>query len=177
MKAPFFFPGHQMGRGIPRIWNDALGQDGSIFRFDLPEDVEELDCLCSPEGPILAAQELAAEAFGAAKTWFLCNGSTGGLMAALLALVQLHRRNAASAARSIVIAPRNCHKCVLQGIVLSGAEVVYLTPFYDAAMGIHHGCLLEDVEAALREVTDCPGHDPCHAHRAMSGAAHHPAHS
>jgi arginine decarboxylase len=145
-----------MGRGIPSVWHDAFGQDGSIFRFDLPEDVEELDCLCSPEGPILAAQELAAEAFGAAKTWFLCNGSTGGLMAALLALVQMHRRNSPGVARSIVIAPRNCHKCVVQGIVLSGAEVVYVAPSYDTAMGIHHGCRLEDLETALRTVSIRP---------------------
>ena len=68
-----------MGRGTPHIIESVL--DCNFYKYDLPEDVEDLDCLCSPEGPILASQELAADAFGAAYTWFLCNGSSAGIMA------------------------------------------------------------------------------------------------
>jgi arginine decarboxylase len=122
-RVPFFFPGHQMGRGAPAMMQQLLGAD--IFKYDLPEDVEELDCLCSPEGPILEAQQLAAEVFGAVNTWFLCNGSTGGLMAAILSLVQLHRRKT-GASKCVFIVPRNCHKCVVQGLILSGADAADL---------------------------------------------------
>lgn len=37
-----------------------------------------------------AAQDAAAALFGARKTWFLCNGSSGGIIASVIAAVQLH---------------------------------------------------------------------------------------
>jgi arginine/lysine/ornithine decarboxylase len=152
VKTPFFFPGHQMGRGMPTILCQKLGIERSVFENDLPEDVEELDCLCSPEGPILAAQILAADLFGAAHTWFLCNGSTGGIMAAILAFVQLHRRNNQDMKRSTIILPRNCHKSAIQGAVISGAEVIYIDPVYDPILQVHHGCRLADIETVLKKV-------------------------
>lgn len=42
-------------------------------------------------GPIGEAQRLAAELFGARETWFLCNGSSGGVLASLLACVKVLR--------------------------------------------------------------------------------------
>ena len=114
VKSPFFFPGHQMGRGTPRIWQEYLKNTPEIYKYDLPEDVEDLDCLCSPEGPILEAQQLAAEVFGALCTWFLCNGSTGGLMASIVALVRLHCRNTLGTQPPIIVVPRNCHKSIIQ---------------------------------------------------------------
>jgi len=38
-----------------------------------------LDNLADPSGPIEEAQILAAEVFGAEKTWFLVNGTSVGL--------------------------------------------------------------------------------------------------
>jgi arginine decarboxylase len=145
-----------MGRGTPKIWQEHVKHIVDIHIYDLPEDVEELDCLCSPEGPILDAQQLAAELFGASNTWFLCNGSTAGLMAAILALVRIHSRNCHGHQPSIVIVPRNCHKSVLQGCIISGAEVVYVTPVYDPMMKMHHGCRLHDIKAALATVLRIP---------------------
>ncbi|MDY7013212.1 MAG: lysine decarboxylase, partial [Cyanobacteriota bacterium] len=80
--AAFYAPGHKRGQGSPRAIADLLGQ--SVFEADLPE-LPELDNLFAPQGVIAEAQTLAAEAFGAEKTWFLVNGSTCGIMAAILA--------------------------------------------------------------------------------------------
>ena len=60
-------------------------------RSELPE-LPELDNLFAPEGAILQAQALAAEAFGAGQTWFLANGSTAGVLAAVMACVQSWQR-------------------------------------------------------------------------------------
>ena len=140
-----------MGRGVPKIIKEKL--DCGFYHYDLPEDVEDLDCLCSPEGPILLAQQLAAQAFGAANTWFLCNGSTGGLMAAILALVRIHRRKNSRHQDSVVIVPRNCHKSIIQGLVIAGAEAVYITPVHDNIMQIAHGCRIKDIQSALTAVS------------------------
>jgi arginine/lysine/ornithine decarboxylase len=63
---PFYTPGHKGGAGVSPTLTDLLGKD--VFRADLTE-LSELDNLFAPESAILAAQELAAMAFGAQKTW------------------------------------------------------------------------------------------------------------
>ena len=53
VRVPFFFPGHQMGRGSPLAFmKEAL-------LLDLPEDVEDIDCLSYADGPIRESQQLA----------------------------------------------------------------------------------------------------------------------
>src|SRR4028119_236489 len=80
--APFYTPGHKRGQGISRYLGDCFGL--SVFRADLPE-LPQLDNLFAPQGVIQEAQQLAAAAFGAEHTWFLVNGSTCGVEAAILA--------------------------------------------------------------------------------------------
>ena len=80
--AAFYTPGHKRGQGIPPILSDLFGTD--VFRADLPE-LPQLDNLFAPDTVIQAAQALAAEAFGADQTWFVTNGSTCGVMAAIVA--------------------------------------------------------------------------------------------
>src|SRR5690348_561193 len=80
--AAFYTPGHKGGEGISQPLADLLGK--AVFRADLTE-LSGLDNLFAPQGVIFEAQELAAEAFGATQTWFLVNGSTCGVEAAILA--------------------------------------------------------------------------------------------
>ena len=80
--SPFYAPGHKRGQGISQQLVDLFG--AAVFRSDLPE-LPELDNLFNPEGAIAEAQELAAEAFGADSTRFLANGSTCGIIAAIVA--------------------------------------------------------------------------------------------
>ncbi|NES25368.1 MAG: lysine decarboxylase, partial [Symploca sp. SIO3E6] len=107
--APFYTPGHKRGQGISQLLADWWGK--SVFQADLPE-LPELDNLFAPTGVIQEAQQLAAEAFGAEKTWFLVNGSTVGVMAGILATCGMGDK---------IIMPRNIHQCAIAGLVLSGA--------------------------------------------------------
>ena len=70
-------------------------------------------------GPIKKAQELAAEAFGARKTFFLLNGSTAGNLALAMALTKKGQK---------IIVNRNCHRSILTGLMISGAEPVWVCP-------------------------------------------------
>ena len=79
VSAVFHMPGHKLGRGFIH--------DGS---FDNPAlldvtELEETDDLNCPRGPLREAQEMAARAFGAGKTWFLTNGSSCGIFAMIAA--------------------------------------------------------------------------------------------
>ena len=73
----FYAPGHKQGKGISPELLELLGK--RVFRADLPE-LPELDNLFAPEGVIDKAQELAANTYDAARTWFLVNGSTLSLI-------------------------------------------------------------------------------------------------
>lgn len=134
---PFYAPGHKRGQGAAVRLQALLGH--AALRADLPE-LPELDNLFAPEGPIRAAQVLAAKTFGAEATFFLANGSTCGIEAALLAVCQ---------PGDWVLVPRNVHRSVLAGLVLSGAQPVYLAPVQDDRWDLAFGVTAAQVEKAL----------------------------
>ncbi|MBE0465625.1 MAG: decarboxylase [Candidatus Desulforudis sp.] len=116
----FHFPAHVGGRGLP------LALTGELARLDLTE-LPGLDDLHAPTGPIARAQELAAALYGADHTFFLVNGSTAGIQALLLA---------ATGPGQKVLLPRNIHRSVIGGLVLSGAEPVYVSPPFSREFSI-----------------------------------------
>ena len=139
---PFYFPGHKRGQGISAKLADFWGK--SVFKADLPE-LPELDNLFAPEGVIKKAQELASEAFGAEKTWFLVNGSTCGIIAAILATC---------ATGDKIILPRNIHQSAIAGLILSGAIPVFINPEYDPGVDLPYSITPEAVKIALKQHPD-----------------------
>jgi len=140
--AAFYTPGHKRGQGTPGILSDLFGAE--VWRSDLPE-LPELDNLFAPQTAIKAAQDLAAEAFGADQTWFLVNGSTCGIIASILAVCEPGDK---------IILPRNVHQSAISGLILSGAVPVFVTPEYDADRQIAHSVPPQAVEEALRQHPD-----------------------
>ena len=140
--APFYTPGHKRGAGISALLTDLIGKD--VFRADLTE-LAELDNLFTPQSVILAAQELAAEAFGAEKTWFLVNGSTCGIEAAILATCRTGDK---------ILLPRNVHSSVISGLILSGAIPIFINPVYNSDLDIAYSITPEALKAALVQHPD-----------------------
>ncbi|HBB35803.1 MAG TPA: lysine decarboxylase [Cyanobacteria bacterium UBA8803] len=137
--APFYAPGHKRGQGISQQLSTWLGLP--VFQADLPE-LPDLDNLFAPSGVIQEAQQLAAEAFGADRTWFLVNGSTCGVIAAILATCGTGDK---------IILPRNIHQSAIAGLVLSGAVPVFITPEYDPSTDLAHSITPATVAEALRQ--------------------------
>lgn len=136
--AAFYAPGHKRGQGIPESLANLLGK--LVFQADLPE-LPELDNLFAPEGVIEEAQNLAAEAFRAEKTWFLVNGSTCGIIAAILATCGTGDE---------IILPRNIHQSAIAGLILSGAIPIFINPEYDPELDLAYSITPEAVEIALK---------------------------
>jgi arginine decarboxylase len=88
-----------------------------------------LDYLSSPSGCIAAAQEAAAAAFGAARTFFLVNGCTVGIHAAVMATCP---------PGATLLLARNCHLSAFNAAVLAGCRVAWVDPETDAAHGVAH---------------------------------------
>ncbi|MEG4803216.1 aminotransferase class I/II-fold pyridoxal phosphate-dependent enzyme [Microcoleus sp. ARI1-B5] len=140
--APFYAPGHKRGQGISQPLVDLFG--AAVFRSDLPE-LPELDNLFNPEGAIAAAQDLAAQAFGADSTRFLANGSTCGIIAAIVATCGRGDK---------IILPRNIHSSAISGLILSGAIPIFLNPEYDRTWDIANSITPEAAAAALKQHPD-----------------------
>ncbi|MBE9178990.1 aminotransferase class I/II-fold pyridoxal phosphate-dependent enzyme [Oculatella sp. LEGE 06141] len=140
--AAFHTPGHKQGQGTPQPLRDLMGD--TVFQADLPE-LPELDTLFTPQGVIQQAQSLAADAFGAEQTWFLVNGSTCGIEAAVLATCCPGDK---------LILPRNAHQSAIAALILSGAVPIFVEPEYDATWGIAHSLTPDTVSAALKQHPD-----------------------
>ena len=106
--------------------------------------VEHMVCVNHPA--LQAAEARAASLYGAGMTRFLSNGSTQGIHGLMMT---------ACRAKDKILIPRNAHRSVLGGFVLSGADPVFVTPRYDPERGLLRQVLPEDVEAALVVHPDC----------------------
>jgi arginine/lysine/ornithine decarboxylase len=140
--ARYHVPGHKGGPGADPGLLKAIGVDG--LAADVPQDIHGIDLGPSPT-PYEQAEQLAAEAFGAARTFFLTNGATQGNHALLLALAPLGKR---------IVAQRNSHASIVDGLVLSGGHPTFVAPEYDEELGITHCVTPAALEAALRSVPD-----------------------
>ena len=140
--AAFYAPGHKQGKGTSQNIQNLIGN--SVFQADLPE-LPELDNLFAPEGAIAVAQNLASQAFGATQTWFLVNGSTCGIMAAILATCGMGEK---------IILPRNIHQSAIAGLILSGAIPIFINPEYDTQVGLAYNVAPAAVKQALEQHPD-----------------------
>lgn len=140
--AAFHTPGHKQGRSIPAEFKALVGEN--VFRIDLTE-LPEVDNLHDPDGVIKEAQALAAEAYGADASFFLVNGSTTGNNVMVMTVCDPGDK---------IIIPRNAHKSVLGGIILSGAKPAYVRPVWDDRLCVAHCLTPEAVSAAIQEHPD-----------------------
>ncbi len=138
----FHVPGHKGGVGADPGLREALGDRALLL--DVPQDIEGIDVGPSPT-PYERAEELAAEAYGAARAWFLTNGATQGNHALCLALAP---------PGSSVLLQRNSHASLIDGLILSGGLPTWVAPAYDAELGMAHGVTPEAVAEALGRAPD-----------------------
>ncbi len=129
----FHMPGHKR--------NLDLMDGTSPYRIDITE-IDGFDDLHHAEGILKEAQERAARVYRADETHFLVNGSTVGILSAILGTTEK--------GDSILVA-RNCHKSVYHAIYLNELDPVYLYPKFDTELGLSTEIDAEDVRKALEE--------------------------
>jgi len=106
---PFHMPGHKGNR-------DFLPSE--LLNFDITE-IPQADNLYNPQGIIANFSDNLAEFYGAAKSFFLVNGSSCGICAAILATCN---------SKSKILIVRGAHISLYHGLILSGASPVYIAP-------------------------------------------------
>ena len=136
----FHIPGHTKGNGSFPEFRKLIGK--KALAIDTTDEFDGLGTLHPATGPIKEAQELAAKAFGAKKTFFLLNGSTAGNLALAMALTKKGKK---------IIINRNCHRSILTGMIISGAEPVWLVPNRFEEWGIWGNVTPESVEQLIEK--------------------------
>ena len=134
-----------------------IARGKSVFRSDWIRDMGEfygpnlflaessattggLDSLLEPTGNIKSAQDKAARAFGADRVFFVTNGTSTSNKMAVQALLS---------PGDIVIVDRNCHKSHHYGMVLSGAQPLYVEAFPMTEYSMYGAVPLKTIKQAL----------------------------
>jgi arginine decarboxylase len=141
-------PGHSSGeslRGSPWV-NDFYEFMGEhVFDADLSVSVPMLDSLMDPRGVIAEAQHMAAQAFGARRTFFATNGTSTANKVIFQTLLAPGEK---------LLLDRNCHKSVHHGVVLSGAHPIYLDSALNRKYGLYGPVPKKTVLEAIRRHPD-----------------------
>ncbi|MCM2676485.1 aminotransferase class I/II-fold pyridoxal phosphate-dependent enzyme [Alkalicoccobacillus plakortidis] len=132
----FHVPGHKNGSIIPTGLEDFK----NILHYDLTE-IEGMDDLHDPTGPIKEAQQLLAKYYQASESFFLVGGTTVGNLAMVYALCE---------PGDVVFVQRNSHKSILHAVELAGVTPVYLASEVDESTGIAMGVTEEILQEALQ---------------------------
>ena len=137
----FHVPGHKGGPGADAGLRDAIGE--AALALDIPAGVPGIDVgTDSATNFFQRAQELAAGAWGAQRSWFLVNGGSGGNHAICLALAHMGEH---------VVVQRNAHSSTIDGMILAGLRPRFVSPEVDTELGIAHCLAPEALERALAE--------------------------
>ena len=135
----FHTPGHKQGLGAHFLLKKLITDEGLRQEVSL---MEELDDLHDPQTCIKSAQDLAAKLWNADKVFFMVNGTTSAVQAMIMSTIKPN---------DLVLVPRNAHRCVMSGLILSGARPVYLMPEYDSKFNISLNLTVENVRNAIKK--------------------------
>ncbi len=160
---PFHMPGHKR---FPKNEENALGcykrhpknEENALacykrhpvdemYQYDITE-IEGFDNLHDAKGLLLALQQKAARVYHAEQSFFLVNGSTGGILSAVSAVAQDGKK---------LLIARNCHKSVYNGIALNRLRAEYLWPETIESFGIQGEVSAEQIRAHLEGRQDFCG--------------------
>ena len=132
----FHMPGHKR--------NEKRFPAELPYGLDITE-IEGFDDLHHAEGILKKAEERASRLYHSDETHFLVNGSTVGILSAILGCTNKGDK---------ILIGRNCHKSVYHAMFLNELEPVYVYPEYEKEIQINGAVSIEDIKKALEENED-----------------------
>lgn len=138
----FHMPGHKKGEIYDKL--EYTNIVSNMYKLDTTE-IPGTDNLHNPESSIKESQELAAKVFNSDYSFYLVNGSTGGIQAAIMSICNPKEK---------ILVNRDCHQSVINGCILGDIEPVYIKPTIDDNTGINKGYKLKDVKEIIENDKD-----------------------
>ncbi len=133
---PFHMPGHKS--------NDSSTPLKGAFRCDITE-IDDFDNLHDESGIILEAEKRANRLYGADETFFLVNGSTSGVLAAI---------SAALGKNGTILAARGSHKSFYHAAYLRNLNIKYLPYRRVEGLDIPDSYTEKDIEENIDSSTE-----------------------
>jgi len=123
-------------------WIHDMGQfyGTNIFLAETSATQGGLDSLLKPVGPLKEAQDAAARAFGSHRTFFVTNGTSTANKIVVQALVK---------PGDTVLVDRDCHKSHHYGLVLTGANAMYLDAYEISQYSMYGAVPLKEIKSKL----------------------------
>lgn len=137
----FDVPGHVKSQGV-KVLNDYFGEN--IMSMDINSS-PRMDNVSNPKSIIKESQNLLAKAYKSDKAFFITNGTTGAIQIMILATINPGDK---------VLLPRNIHKSVINSLILSGGEPIFIDPEFSNELGISLNVDVNKVKKVLAEVDD-----------------------
>lgn len=137
----FDVPGHKQGKGNPEL-TEFLGRQ--CMSIDV-NSMKPLDNLCHPVSVIKEAEELMADAFGAAHAFFMVNGTSSAVQTMVMSVCKRGDK---------IIMPRNVHRSSINALIVCGAVPVYVNPGVNKRLGIPLGMSVDSIKKAIAENPD-----------------------
>ena len=129
----FHMPGHKR--------NSDVTQANLPYGIDITE-IEGFDNLHHAEEIIREAEVRAASMYHAEETHYLINGSTAGILSAVMGCTKKGGK---------ILMARNCHKSVYHAVFLNELRPVYIYPEFDETMELNMAVSPEKIERLLEE--------------------------
>lgn len=138
----FTTPAHRVGGIIPNGLKNLIGH--KAFSADFSE-VDGLDNLKHPENCILKSQQKSSEIYGTKATFYLTQGSSSGIIAAIMSVVKENDK---------ILIARNAHESVFNALVLAGAVPVWFLPEYNNEFDVNKGITLSQIKSEYAQNPD-----------------------
>lgn len=138
----FHVPGHKMGKIYDKLGYTSIVD--KIYKMDTTEIIGT-DNLHSPEGIIKESQERASKAFKSDSTYYIVNGSTSGIQAAIMASCNPEDK---------MIVNRDCHQSVINGCILGNINPVYINADISKDNNVVNGVKVEDAIEVINNNLD-----------------------
>lgn len=129
----FHMPGHKRNSDVTRA--------NLPYGIDITE-IEGFDNLHHAEEIIREAEVRAASMYHAEETHYLINGSTAGILSAVMGCTKKGGK---------ILMARNCHKSVYHAVFLNELRPVYIYPEFDETMELNMAVSPEKIERLLEE--------------------------
>lgn len=137
----FDVPGHVRSQGVP-ILNEYFGEE--LMNMDINSS-PLMDNVSNPKGIIKESQKMLAKSYKADDAFFITNGTTGAIHAMILSVINPGDK---------ILISRNIHKSVINALILSGGEPIFIQPEFDYNLGISLNVSTDSVKKALDKNKD-----------------------
>lgn len=138
----FHMPGHKGAALYKRFGYEIFMED--FFNYDITE-IPGADNLFQPEDIIAQTMDKYRELYDSEKSYLMINGTSGGLIAAILACVPEGGE---------LILARNCHKSVFNALTLGRIRPVYAYPSVVKEYGIAGAVEPEEIRRCIEAHPD-----------------------